>query len=125
MAKGQDCTLVKAEERNPDNAPTPGMYRQVGIDGTNSGASRIFIGYGTAEAGTVSAKHHHGEAETASYIISGRLRVYWGDDYQQYIEAGPGDFLFVPAEVNHYEECLEDVAAIVSRSPANIVVNFE
>jgi uncharacterized RmlC-like cupin family protein len=124
VSEGQDCYLVHGDDRSPDNAPTPGMHRVTGID-SSSGASRIWIGEGTAVANTVSAKHHHGEAETASYIVSGRLRVYWGDDYAQYIEAGPGDFLFVPAHVNHYEECLEDVVSIVSRSPANIVVNLE
>ena len=39
----------------------------------------------------------HGEAETASYVLSGRIKVWFGEDFKESIEAGPGDFTFVPA----------------------------
>ena len=71
--------------------------------------------------------HHHGEAETAAYILRGRVRVFYGDEFKEYVEAGPGDFLFVPAHIPHieanpYDEPFE---AIVSRSPDNIVINLD
>jgi uncharacterized RmlC-like cupin family protein len=125
MAIGEDCVLISSSDRTTERDPTPGMNRTVGVSKLNTPASKVWIGYGVAQGETISAKHHHGEAETASYIISGSLRVYWGEGYEQYIEAHPGDFLYVPSHIHHYEECLEDVATVVSRSPDNLVYNFE
>ena len=70
--------------------------------------------------------HHHGEAETAAYILKGRVVVYFGEDFKESVEAGPGDFLFVPAylphiEANPYDEPQQ---AVLARSPDNIVVNL-
>jgi uncharacterized RmlC-like cupin family protein len=75
---------------------------------------------------TRSAPHHHGEADTGSHILKGRIRVYFGDDFKEYVEAGPGDFLYIPAYVPHIEanETDEEAETIVVRSPDNIVVRL-
>ncbi len=62
----------------------------------------------------------------AEYVVKGHIRVYYGEDYKEYVEAGPGDFIFVPANFNHiegnpYDEISE---VILSRGPDNIVVNL-
>jgi uncharacterized RmlC-like cupin family protein len=68
----------------------------------------------------------HGEAETAAYVLSGSIRVYFGDDFKEYIDAGPGDFIFVPANTPHIEGNVTDepAEAVLSRGPDNIVVNL-
>ena len=70
--------------------------------------------------------HHHGEAETAAYVLKGRIRVYFGEDFKEYVEAGPGDFIFVPAHMHHIEgnPYDEPAEAILSRGPDNIVINL-
>ena len=69
--------------------------------------------------------HHHGEAETAVYVLKGR--VYFGEDFEESVEAGPGDFVVVPVHLPHKEgnPYDEPAEAIVSRGPDNIVVNLE
>lgn len=47
--------------------------------------------------------HHHGEAETGAYVLSGGARVYFGKDYQEYVDLSEGDFMFVPPYIPHLE----------------------
>ena len=70
--------------------------------------------------------HHHGEAETAAYVLSGHIRVFFGEGFREFVEAGPGDFIFVPAHFPHIEGNVADepAEAVLSRSPDNIVVNL-
>ncbi len=123
---GREMKLVHGTTSPETTAQTPGMIRSPGIDGNTAGASKIWLGKVEAAANTMGPPHHHGEAETAAYVIKGRIGVYFGEDYKEYIEAGPGDFLFVPANFNHIEGNNYDEIAevILSRGPDNIVVNL-
>jgi uncharacterized RmlC-like cupin family protein len=87
-------------------------------------------------AGTVSVQpaartgaHHHGELETVLYIVRGRARFRWGDHLEYVVEAGPGDFIYVPPFVPHQEmnaRLDEPVEAVVVRSGQEpIVVNLD
>lgn len=106
---------------------TPGMERKSAIDEATVGASRIFMGRASAPPDSCSQIHHHGESETAAYVVRGRVRVYYGEGFRQYVEAGPGDFLFVPAHIHHIEmnpSLDEPMEVILARGPANTVVNI-
>ena len=115
--------------RTQDLSTTPqtrGMERRPAIDSNTVGASRIWLGHVTAVPNTMGPPHHHGEAETACYVLKGSVRVYFGEDFKEYVEAGPGEYLFVPANTPHIEGNPYDETAeiIVSRGPDNIVVNL-
>ena len=122
-----DQVIVVRGAQSADTTPqTRGMERSPGIDQNSSGASKIWLGHVTAVPNAMSAPHHHGEAETAVYVLKGRVRVYFGEGLKEFVEAGPGDYLFVPANTPHIEgnPYDEPAEAIVSRSPDNIVVNL-
>ena len=52
-----------------------------------------------------SGDHHHGEAETAIYVVSGTpVFVFADGDQEVRLEAEPGDYIFVPPYVPHREE---------------------
>ena len=108
-------------------AQTRGMERKPAIDSTTAGSNRIWMGHVTCEPNVLGPRHHHGEAETAAYVLSGNIRVYFGDDFKEYVDAGPGDYIFVPANIPHIEGNITDkpAEAILTRSPDNIVVNLE
>jgi uncharacterized RmlC-like cupin family protein len=75
-----------------------------------------------------SVPHHHGEAETAGFVMSGRARIYFGEDYEEYVDMERGDFCYVPAYLPHIEANLSDTEPLVfltCRTPDNIVVNLE
>ncbi len=125
-AKAKNPYVVHGPQDSSTTAQTRGMVRQPGITSDTAGASKIWLGVVTAAPNQKGPPHHHGEAETAAYVLSGRVRVYFGEDFQEYVEAGPGDFLFVPAhipliEANPFDE---PHTAVLARSPDNIVVNL-
>jgi len=95
-------------------------------DSNTAGAKKIWLGKVDCTPNTMGPPHHHGEAETAAYVVRGHIRVYYGEDYKEYVEAGPGEFIFVPANFNHIEgnPYDEPAEAILSRGPDNIVINL-
>jgi hypothetical protein len=54
---------------------------------------------GRAAGHTSSGDHHHGEAETAIYVVEGNpVFVFAEADQEVRVETSPGDFIFVPTE---------------------------
>ena len=47
--------------------------------------------------------HHHGEAETGGYVLSGRARIYFGEKFADYVDMAEGDWVFVPPFMPHVE----------------------
>ena len=110
-----------------ETAQTPGMIRKPAIHKESTGASKIWFGTVTCAPNYKGPPHHHGEAETAAYMVSGYVRVYYGEDFKESVEAGPGDYLFVPANTWHIEENPYDIPCeqFLTRGPDNIVINME
>ena len=78
---------------------------------------------------TSSGDHHHGEAETAIYVVSGHPVFVFADGEQEArIETGPGDYVYVPPYVPHREENPapdEEAVVVIARSTQEgIVVNL-
>ncbi len=124
---GKKVKVMSGTQPAATTAQTPGMERKPGIDSNTVGANKIWLGHVTCAPNTMGPPHHHGEAETAAYVLKGRIRVYFGEDLKEFVEAGPGDFIFVPANMPHIEgnPYDEPAEAILSRGPDNIVVNME
>ena len=95
------------------------MRREAAIAQNTVGAQKIWLGFVQLGPGLVSAVHHHGEAESGIYIISGDARFYSGDHLDQAQEAHAGDFVWVPPHVVHVEmntSQTEPVHMVVARS---------
>src|SRR5207248_211529 len=74
-----------------DTAQSPGMRRLAGISGALSGSGQIWMGETHVAPGLRSANHHHGESETAIYVVSGHpVFVFLADGAESRIETGPG-----------------------------------
>jgi uncharacterized RmlC-like cupin family protein len=110
-------------------AQTPGMERFEAISGVRSGSEKIWMGENHVGAGLRSADHHHGESETGIYVVSGHpVFVFLDGDEERRIEAGPGDYIYVPPFVPHREENPsedEEAVVVLARSTQDaIVVNL-
>jgi uncharacterized RmlC-like cupin family protein len=90
MAEQDEILVVSPSDRKLGPS-TPGMDRQqaVATDGMWSGVART-------EASMVSGWHHHGEYETTIYVLTGALLMEFGPGGSSTVEAGPGDFVYVP-----------------------------
>ena len=116
--------VIRAGDRRPDTA-SGAMVREAAISRGLVGAERLWVGYVELPAGLSSAAHHHGECESAIFIISGRARFRTGKGFEVVEEAGPGDFVWVPPWVPHIEEnasAAEPVYMVVARSTQETLV---
>ena len=113
------------EDRN--TSQSGGSDARDGVGPQHTPATRLWFGKASNPPGFRSLPHHHGPAETGAYLLSGRARIYFGKDYQDYVEMSEGDFMFVPPFMPHLEANMsttEELWWLACRSPENIVVNL-
>lgn len=119
---------IRAGELSGDTNQTGGMTRWEAISGQTVGSRKVWMGQTHVAPNTNSGDHHHGEAETAIYVLSGHPSFVFADgDDEVRIDAGPGDYVFVPPYVPHREENPtgdEAVVVIARSSQEGIVVNL-
>lgn len=121
--------VVRAGELTGNTAQTVGLPRMAAIWPTAAGGQSdgVWAGRVTGEPGMDSGPHHHGKAETIGYCLSGSYTLLYGENYEQQVELGPGDFIYVGAFVPHIERNLSPdvpVEFVTIRVPDNIVVNL-
>jgi uncharacterized RmlC-like cupin family protein len=90
---------VRADQIDPETAQSSGMQRFTAISNNKVGSTRLWMGQTHAWPATRSADHHHGEAETAIYVVSGTpefvfLGEHTGDEVR--VRAALGDYVFDP-----------------------------
>jgi uncharacterized RmlC-like cupin family protein len=117
------------DQLSEETAQTPGMRRYEAISGARSGSRKIWMGESHIGPGMVSGDHHHGEAETGIYVVSGHpVFVFLEDGAERRVETRPGDYVYVPPYVPHREEnpsVDEPVVVVLARSTQEgVVVNL-
>jgi uncharacterized RmlC-like cupin family protein len=122
-------TRIRAGELSGDTGQTSGMARREAISGRSAGSEKLWMGQTHVAPGAKSGDHHHGEAETAIYVVSGTPAFVFADgDEEIRLETKPGDYIFVPPYVPHREENpgADEAVVIIARSSQEaIVVNLD
>jgi len=103
---------VRPEERT-GGQPTPGLVREQAVQ-----TARLWAGFARTESGMVSGWHHHGDFESAIYVLSGSLRMEFGTEGAEVFDADPGDFVFVGKQAVHRESnpSAEEATLVVVRA---------
>jgi uncharacterized RmlC-like cupin family protein len=120
---------VTADGLSSDTTQTPGMRRLEAISGKTVGSEKLWMGQTHVAPATASGDHHHGEAETAIYDVSGHpVFVFAEGEREVRLQTSPGDYIFVPPYVPHREEnpsADEEAVVVIARSTQEaIVVNL-
>ena len=122
-------TRIRAGELSGDTGQTSGMARREAISGRSAGSEKLWMGQTHVAPGAKSGDHHHGEAETAIYVVSGTPAFVFADgDEEIRLETKPGDYIFVPPYVPHREENpgADEAVVIIARSSQEaILVNLD
>jgi uncharacterized RmlC-like cupin family protein len=100
----------------PDHEVPRGIVGGAEISQTTAGAYNIYMGRFRVPAGTRSRPHYHEGCESALYMLTGSVRIRWGDHLEQELVVEPGDMLYVPPRVTHIVENVSDT------DPADYVV---
>ena len=127
MAADNDRPIVTSGATARDETPSHGVKRVSGVSARHTPATKIWFGKVSNLPGYRSLPHHHGEAETGGYLLSGHGRIYYGKDYAEFVDVRAGDFVFVPPIIPHIEANMsvtEELVWITARSPDNIVIDL-
>jgi uncharacterized RmlC-like cupin family protein len=93
-----DCRLLRPADRYTGKQ---GFTYDAGIAAESVGSTGICMHLLTIPPGGRAKAHKHATHETAIYQIEGRSVMYWGDRLQNRMEAGPGDLIYIPADMPH------------------------
>jgi uncharacterized RmlC-like cupin family protein len=119
--------VTRGGEEPGDTSQSEGASRVSGVSREHTPATRIWFGQVRNLAGYRSVPHHHGEAETGGFVLSGRARIYFGERFADYLDMAEGDWVFVPPYLPHVECNLDrnnPLTWMTARTPDNIVVNL-
>jgi uncharacterized RmlC-like cupin family protein len=119
---------VRGAELTGDTGQTSGMTRREAISGATVGSRKVWMGQTHVAPHTNSGDHHHGDAETAIYVLAGHpVFVFADGDNEVRLATEPGDYVFVPPWAPHREEnpTGEEAVVVIARSSQqSIVVNL-
>ena len=91
----------------------------VGISGQTVGAEGLSMHLVVIPPGARAEPHVHIGYETGIYVLEGRVLTRWGEQLENEVVSGAGEFLFIPPGVPHEAITLSttDVArAVVARN---------
>jgi uncharacterized RmlC-like cupin family protein len=120
--------VTRAGQEHRGTGQSGGAVRVSGVSTQHTPATRIWFGKVSNEPGYRSLPHHHGEAETGGYVLTGSARIYFGEDYSEFLDMAEGDFVFVPPFMPHVEANMsttDELVWLTARTPENIVVNLD
>jgi uncharacterized RmlC-like cupin family protein len=99
---------VKVVKPGPDRVVPRGVVGGAEISQATAGATNIYMGVFRVPPGARSRPHFHAACESAVYMLSGRLRVRWGEKLEESVEIGHGDLVYVPPRETHILENLSE-----------------
>ena len=113
------CRVLRA---GPAFVGKQGLSYTPAISAESVGARGLHMQIVTIPPGARAKAHKHEGHETAIHILSGRSGMWYGPALEHHAEVGPGDFVYIPADMPHLpynasetEPCL----AVISRTDPN------
>ena len=92
------------------------------ISAETAGASAIHMQLLTVPPGARAKAHKHEAHETALYVLSGEVGMYYGEKLENHMATCAGDFVYIPANTPHLPYNLsqtEPATAVISRTDPN------
>lgn len=122
------ATRVRPDERSTSTGQNADMERSIAISAETVGSVGLYSSIVTTAPGAKTRIHHHGECETSIWIASGRARYTFGPTgLEETFDAGPGDFVYIPAGQIHVEENAsdtEELVVVITRNCPGSVVQY-
>jgi uncharacterized RmlC-like cupin family protein len=122
------ATRVTPADRSTSIGQNTDMERSIAISAERVGSTGLYSSVVTTAPGGRTRIHHHGECETSIFILSGRARYTWGPTgLESAMDAGEGDFIYIPAGEVHVEENAsptEPLVVVLTRNCPGSVVHY-
>jgi uncharacterized RmlC-like cupin family protein len=122
------ATRITPAERSTSAGQNSDMERSIAVSAETVGSAGLYSSVVTTGPSGRTRIHHHGKCETSIYILSGRARYTWGQTgLEQSMDAGEGDFVYIPAGEIHVEEnasATEPLVVVLTRNCPGSVVHY-
>jgi uncharacterized RmlC-like cupin family protein len=119
---------ITPAERSTSAGQNSDMERSIAVSADMVGSVGLYSSVVTTAPGGKTRIHHHGKCETSIFIVSGRARYTWGPTgLEETMEAGPSDFIYIPAGEVHVEEnasATEPLVVVLTRNCPGSVVHY-
>jgi uncharacterized RmlC-like cupin family protein len=119
---------VTPAERATSTGQNSDMERSIAVSSERVGSVGLYSSIVTTAPGGKTRIHHHGECETSIYVLAGRARYTWGTTgLEESMDAGEGDFVYIPAGEIHVEEnasSTEPLVVVLTRNCPGSVVHY-
>ena len=119
MKPRADCVRLRAGE---PFVGKQGFTYAPAVSAETVGASAIHMQLLTVPPGARAKAHKHEAHETALYVLSGEVGMYYGEKLENHMVTRPGDFVYIPADTPHLPYNMsetEPATAVVSRTDPN------
>lgn len=113
---------MKVVKPGPEHGTARGVVGGSEVSAETVGAQGLFMGVFRVPPGGRSRPHFHEGCESACYMLSGQMKISWGDRLQDQVVLEPGDLLYVPPHETHVLENLSETEAaeyVVARNAPN------
>ncbi|MEJ2856144.1 MULTISPECIES: cupin domain-containing protein [unclassified Saccharothrix] len=110
------CVLVRPAAGVPGST---GVTYASGISATTAGARALCLELATLPPGAHGKPHLHAGHESAAYVLSGELTLWFGARLEERVTARAGDFLYIPSGVPHLPanaSATEPAVAVLART---------
>jgi uncharacterized RmlC-like cupin family protein len=113
-----ECRLIRGGEGFRGKQ---GLDYFSGVSAETTGASGICMHILEMPPGATARPHYHEAHETAIFVLEGDAAMRHGDELEQVMTMGAGDFVYIPAGVPHqpYNASDATVRAVIARTDPN------
>jgi uncharacterized RmlC-like cupin family protein len=119
MDETPTCRVVRARAAE---AGVTGFDYQAGISAETVGSRGLCLQLLEIPPGGRARPHLHEAHETAIYMLSGTAEMRYGEGLREHLEVGPGDFLYIPANMPHLPynpSASQPAVALIARTDPN------
>ena len=102
---------MKVVKPGPDRELPRGVVGGSEVSAATVGASGLFMSVFRVPPGARSRPHYHDACESAYLMLSGRMRIRWGERLEEEIVLEPHDLRYVPPHETHVLENLSESEA--------------
>ncbi len=114
-----DCKLIHAGDAYRGKQ---GFDYFPGVTNETAGARGLCMHLLTVPPGAKAKAHKHNLHETTIYVLSGKVKMWYGERLEKWMECQPGDFIYIPAGMPHLPMNMsktEVATAVVARTDPN------
>jgi uncharacterized RmlC-like cupin family protein len=118
-ARPTGCILVRPGETAEG---TTGFSYAAGISAASTGSRGLSLQLASLPPGARARAHKHDRHESAAYVLEGELVVWSGQQLEEKLVVGPGDFVYIPSGLPHLVANRSDSApalAVLARTDPN------